>query len=206
MKAEIIQIHSDNTQKRLISHIVNIIISGGVIVIPTDSGFSIATSLDNKTGIDRIRKIRKLSKRHDFTLMLESFSHIGEFAKMNNDAFRLMKRVLPGAYTFILEATRQVPNRLVHPKKKTIGIRISSNTIVQDILQELSHPIISVSLIIEGYEFLNTEDVVEALENKVDVIIDSSYCPPVPTSVIDFTKNPYQILRKGAGDTSLILE
>jgi len=206
MKTEIIQVHSDNPQKRLISHIVNIIISGGVIVIPTDSGFSIATSLDNKTGIDRIRKIRKLSKRHDFTLMLESFSHIGEFAKMNNDVFRLMKRVLPGAYTFILEATRQVPNRLVHPKKKTIGIRISSNAIVQEILQALSQPIICVSLIIEGYEFVYTEDVVEALDNKVDVIIDSAYRPGIPTSVIDFTKNPYEILRQGAGDTSLILE
>ena len=108
MKTEILQVHSNNPQKRLISHIAKVIISGGVIVIPTDSGFSIVTSLDNKIGIDRIRKIRKLSKRHDFTLMLESFNHIGEFAKMNNDAFRLMKRVLPGAYTFILGATRQV--------------------------------------------------------------------------------------------------
>jgi len=206
MKAEIISIHPGNPQIRLIKHIAGKILSGAVIVFPTDSGFSIATSLDNKTGIDRIRKIRKLSRRHDFTLMLESFGHMGEFAKMNNDAFRLMKRVLPGAYTFILEATRQVPNRLVHPKKKTIGIRISSNKIVQDILQELSQPIISVSLIIEGYEFFNTEDVVEALKNKVDVIIDSAYCPAVPTSVIDFTKNPYEILRQGAGDTSLILE
>jgi len=125
---------------------------------------------------------------------------------MNNDVFRLMKRVLPGSYTFILEATRQVPNRLVHPKKKTIGIRISSNPIVQDILQELPQPIISVSLIIEGYEFVYTEDVVDALDNKVDVIIDSTYCPAIPTSVIDFTKNPYEILRQGAGDTSLILE
>jgi len=206
MKTEIIQVHSDNPQKRLISYIVKKIISGGVIVIPTDSGFSIVTSVGNKTGIDRIRKIRKLSKRHDFTLMLESFGHIGEFAKINNDAFRLMKRVVPGAYTFILGATRVVPNRLVHPKKKTIGIRISSNIIIQDILQELSQPLIGVSLLIEGHEFFNTDDVVEALENKVDVIIDSAYCPSVPTSVIDFTKKPYEIIRKGAGDTSLILE
>ena len=153
MKTEIIQVHSDNPQKRLISYIVKIIISGGVVVIPTDSGFSIVTSLDNKTGIDRIRKIRKLSKRHDFTLMLESFSHIGEFAKMNNDAFRLMKRVLPGAYTFILEATRQVPNRLVHPKKKTIGIRISSNTIVQGILQEYLNPSSVFRLLLKAMSF-----------------------------------------------------
>jgi len=204
MKAEIISIHPDNPQIRLIKHIASKILSGAIIVFPTDSGFSIGSALDNKTGVDRIRSIRKLSKNHDFTLMLNSLSQIGEFAKLDNDTFRFMKRFLPGQFTLILEATRVVPNRLAHPKKKTIGVRVSDKPLIQKMIEELGEPLMSVSLIIDGLQFLSAQDVINKLQNKVDIIIDSGYCLPKPTTVIDFTKNPYEIVRKGAGDTSAI--
>jgi len=204
MKAEIISIHPDNPQIRLIKHIAGKILSGAIIVFPTDSGFSIGSALDNKTGVDRIRSIRKLSKNHDFTLMLNSLSQIGEFAKLDNDTFRFMKRFLPGQFTLILEATRVVPNRLAHPKKKTIGVRVSDKPLIQKLIEELGEPLMSVSLIIDGVQFLSAQDVINKLQNKVDIIIDSGYCLPKPTTVIDFTKNPYEIVRKGAGDTSAI--
>jgi len=204
MKAEIISIHPDNPQIRLIKHIAGKIRSGAIIVFPTDSGFSIGSALDNKNGVERIRSIRNLSKNHDFTLMLNSLSQIGEFAKLDKDAFRFMKRTNSGQFTFILEATRIVPNRLSHPKKKTIGVRIPNNDFIQNLIAELGAPIMSVSLIIEGYEFLTTQDVIDKLQNRVNIIIDSGYCLPTPTTVIDFTKNPYEVVRKGAGDTSVI--
>jgi len=204
MKAEIISIHPDNPQIRLIKHIAGKIRSGAIIVFPTDSGFSIGSALDNKNGVERIRSIRNLSKNHDFTLMLNSISQIGEFAKLDKDAFRFMKRTNSGQFTFILEATRIVPNRLSHPKKKTIGVRIPNNDFIQNLIAELGAPIMSVSLIIEGYEFLTTQDVIDKLQNRVNIIIDSGYCLPTPTTVIDFTKNPYEVVRKGAGDTSVI--
>ena len=204
MKTEIISVHPDNPQIRLIKHIARKILSGAIFIFPTDSGFSIGSALDNKTGVERIRSIRKLSKNHDFTLMLNSLSQIGEFAKLDNDAFRLIKRIHSGYFTFILEATRIVPNRLAHPKKKTIGVRIPDNVFIQNLIAELGAPIMSVSLIIEGHDFFNTQDVIDKLQNRVDVIVDSGYCLPAPTTVIDFTKNPYEILRKGAGDTSAI--
>jgi len=204
MKAEIISIHPENPQMRLIKYIAGKILSGAIIVFPTDSGFSIGSALNNKTGVDRIRSIRNLSKNHDFTLMLNSLSQIGEFAKLDNDAFRFIKRTDPGQFTFILEATRIVPNRLAHPKKKTIGVRITDKNFIQNLIAELGSPIMSVSLIIEGHEFLSTQDVVDKLQNRVDIIVDSGYCLPTPTTVIDFTKNPYEVLREGAGDTSAI--
>jgi len=204
MKTEIISIHRDNPQIRLIKYIAGKILSGAIIVFPTDSGFSIGSALDNKAGVDRIRSIRKLSKNHDFTLILNSLSQIGEFAKLDNDAFRFIKRTHPGQYTFILEATRVVPNRLAHPKKKTIGVRIPDNDFTQYLIAEIGAPIMSVSLIIEDHEFLSTQDIIDKLRNRVDIIVDSGYCLPIPTTVIDFTKNPYKVLRKGAGDTSAI--
>ena len=204
MKTEIISIHQDNPQKRLIKHIAEKIISGAIIVFPTNSGFSIGSALENKTGVEKIRSIRNLSKNHDFTLMLNSLSQIGEFAKLDNDAFRAIKRTHSAQFTFILEATRIVPNRLAHPKKKTIGVRIPDNEFIQNLIAELGAPIMSVSLIIEGNEFLSTQDVIDKLQNRVDMIVDSGYCLPTPTTVIDFTKIPYEVIREGAGDTSAI--
>ena len=202
--AKLVKIHPQNPQQRLIKQVVGELQNNAVIVYPTDSGYALATALGNKNGLERIRRIRNLSKRHDFTLMMRDLSHIGEYAKLDNNAFRLLKKILPGAYTFILEGTRDVPNRLLHPKKKTIGLRISSHGVVQALLASLDEPLMSVSLIIEGHEFYDIDDVRSAVEKLVDVIIDGGYCPPEPTTVINLSASDIDIVRRGAGDTSLL--
>lgn len=203
--AKLIAIHPQNPQLRLISQVVDVLKSGGIIAYPTDSGYALGTMLGNKNGLDKIRQIRQLSKRHDFTLMMRDLSHIGEYAKLDNNAFRLLKKILPGAYTFILTGTRDVPKRLLHEKKKTIGVRVSSHGVVQALLEELGEPLMSVSLILEGFEFYDIDDVRGAIDHQVDLIIDDGYCPPEPTTVINLSGDDIEIIRHGAGDTSLIV-
>ena len=203
--AKLIAIHPQNPQLRLISQVVDVLKSGGIIAYPTDSGYALGTMLGNKNGLDKIRQIRQLSKRHDFTLMMRDLSHIGEYAKLDNNAFRLLKKILPGAYTFILAGTRDVPKRLLHEKKKTIGVRVSSHGVVQALLEELGEPLMSVSLILEGFEFYDIDDVRGAVDHQVDLIIDDGYCPPEPTTVINLSGDAIEIIRHGAGDTSLIV-
>jgi len=202
--AKLFVIHPQDPQHRLVKQVVDELHKGSVIVYPTDSGYALGTALGNKNGLERIRQIRNLSKRHDFTLMMKDLAHIGEYAKLDNNAFRLLKKILPGAYTFILEGTRDVPKRLLHEKKKTIGLRISHHGVVQALLDELNEPMMSVSLILEGYEFYDIDDVRDAIESRVDVIIDDGYCPPEPTTVIDLSGDGVEIIRHGAGDTSLL--
>ena len=202
--AKLFEIHPLNPQLRLIKQVADELHKGSIIVYPTDSGYALGTALGNKAGLERIRQIRSLSKRHDFTLMMRDLAHIGEYAKLDNNAFRLLKKILPGAYTFILEGTRDVPKRLLHEKKKTIGLRISHHGVVQALLNELNEPMMSVSLILEGHEFYDIDDVRDAVESRVDVIIDDGYCPPEPTTVIDLSGDGIEIIRRGAGDTSLL--
>jgi tRNA threonylcarbamoyl adenosine modification protein (Sua5/YciO/YrdC/YwlC family) len=202
--AKLFEIHPQDPQHRLVKQVVDELHKGSVIVYPTDSGYALGTALGNKNGLERIRQIRHLSKRHDFTLMMRDLAHIGEYAKLDNNAFRLLKKILPGAYTFILEGTRDVPKRLLHEKKKTIGLRISDHGVVQALLDELNEPMMSVSLILEGHEFYDIDDVRDAVESRVDVIIDDGYCPPEPTTVIDLSGDGVEIIRHGAGDTSLL--
>ena len=199
-----IRIHSENPQQRLINKVIEVLKNGNVIAYPTDSGYALGCTLGNKSAMEKIRNIRKLSKHHHFTLMMKDLSHVGEYAKFNNSAFRLMKKILPGAYTFILEGAREVPKRLLHKKRKTIVIRISSHPIVKAILYELTEPMISVSLVIEGYEFYNYNDVQALLNSSVSLVIDSGHCPPEPTTVIDLSGDEIIILRKGAGSLDLI--
>ena len=203
--AKLIAIHPQNPQQRLVTQVVEVLKAGGVIAYPTDSGYALGTMLGNKNGLEKIRQIRSLSKRHDFTLMMRDLSHIGEYAKLNNNAFRLLKKILPGAYTFILQGSRDVPKRLLHEKKKTIGVRVSSHGVVQALLEELDEPLMSVSLILKGFEFYDINDVQDAIDSQVDLIIDDGYCPPEPTTVIDLSGEVVVIIRHGAGDTSLIV-
>lgn len=202
--SKLVSIHPQNPQQRLIDQVVKELHSGGVIVYPTDSGYALGTGLGNKNGLERIRQIRHLSKRHDFTLMMRDLSHIGEYAKLDNNAFRLLKKILPGTYTFILEGTRDVPKRLLHEKKKTIGLRISTRGVVQALLASLDEPLMSVSLILEGHDFYDIDDVRDAVGNQVDMIIDDGYCPLEPTTVISLVNGEIEIIRHGAGDTSLL--
>ena len=203
--ALILDIHQENPQIRLIKKVTETIQKGGVIAYPTDSGYALGCALGNKSAIERIVKIRRLKKHHHFTLMLKDLTHVGEYAKLNNSGFRLLKKILPGAYTFILEGTKDIPNRLLNGNRKTIGVRISGNIIVQAILEDLIDPMMSVSLIVQGYEFYNGNDVKTVLNNSIDLIIDSGHCPPEPTSVIDISKDDIVILRKGAGSLESII-
>ena len=203
--ALIIDIHPKNPQMRLINKVTEMIDKGGVIAYPTDSGYALGCALGNKNAMERIVKIRKLKRHHHFTLMLKDMSHVGEYAKLNNAGFRLLKKILPGAYTFILEGAKDIPNRLLNGNRKTIGVRVSSNMIVQAILEGLEDPLMSVSLIMQGYEFYNGNDVKTVLSNSIDLIIDSGHCPPEPTSVIDISKDEILILREGAGSLESII-
>jgi tRNA threonylcarbamoyl adenosine modification protein (Sua5/YciO/YrdC/YwlC family) len=203
--ALILDIHPKNPQIRLINKVTEIIKKGGVIAYPTDSGYALGCALGNKTAMERIVKIRKLKRHHHFTLMLKDLSHVGEYAKLNNSGFRLLKKILPGAYTFILEGAKDIPNRLLKGNRKTIGVRVSSNMIVQAILGGMDDPLMSVSLIIQGYEFYNGNDVKTVLSNSIDLIIDSGHCPPEPTSVIDISEDEILILREGVGSLESII-
>ena len=203
--ALILDIHPINPQMRLINKVTETLQKGGVIAYPTDSGYALGCALGNKSAMERIVKIRQLKRHHHFTLMLKDLSHVGEYAKLNNSGFRLLKKILPGAYTFILEGTKDIPNRLLNGNRKTIGVRVSSNMIVQAILEDLLDPMMSVSLIMNGYEFYNGNDVKTVLSNSIDLIIDSGHCPPEPTSVIDISKDEIIILREGAGSLESII-
>ena len=200
----IINIHSENPQQRLIKQVVEVLGNGGVIAYPTDSGYALGCSLGNKNAMDMIINIRKLSKHHHFTLMMKDLSHVGEYAKLNNSGFRLMKKILPGSYTFILEGRKDIPSRLLNGKRKTIGVRISSHPIVQSILDDLIEPMMSVSLIIKGYEFYNCNDVKAVLNGSISLVIDAGHCPPEPTTVIDLSRDEVLVLREGSGSLELV--
>lgn len=200
----VLNIHPENPQSRLIKQVIDVLDRGGVIAYPTDSGYALGCALGNKSAMERIIRIRQLKKHHHFTLMLKDLSHVGEYAKLNNSGFRLMKKILPGPYTFILEGAKDIPNRLLNGNRKTIGIRVSSNAIVQAILEDIVEPIMSVSLIIKGYEFYNCNDVKAVLNGSIDLVIDAGHCPPEPTTVIDISGDEVLILREGAGSLEFV--
>ena len=202
--SKVLSIHPENPQYRLIKEVVDLLENGGIIAYPTDSGYALGCALGNKNAMDQIINIRKLRKHHHFTLMMKDLSHIGEYAKLNNSGFRLLKKILPGAYTFILEGTKDIPNRLLNGKRKTIGIRVSSHPVVQSILENLMEPMMSVSLKIEGYEFYNSNDVKEVLYGSNALIIDSGHCPPEPTTIIDLSNDEVLVLRNGNGSLELV--
>ncbi|HIF89078.1 MAG TPA: threonylcarbamoyl-AMP synthase [Candidatus Thioglobus sp.] len=200
----LISIHPENPQDRYVKQVIEALNSGGVIAYPTDSGYALGCTLGNKNGLEQIRRIRELDKHHHFTLMMRDLSHVGEYAKLDNTSFRLMKKILPGAYTFILEGARGVPNRLLHSKRKTIGLRISHHKVVQAILDGLDEPLMSVSLILGDAEFYNAWDVEDSVGNLVEVVIDAGHCPPEPTTVIDLSGERAEVARLGAGSVELL--
>ena len=202
--SRVLSIHPENPQGRLIKEVVNLLENGGVIAYPTDSGYALGCTLGNKSAMDQIINIRKLSKHHHFTLMMKDLSHIGEYAKLNNPGFRLLKKILPGPYTFILEGTKDIPNRLLNGKRKTIGVRVSSHPIVKSILENLMEPMMSVSLKIKSYEFYNSNDVKALLNGSNIFIIDAGHCPPKPTTIIDLSNEEVLVLRNGNGSLELV--
>jgi len=203
--SQFFQIHPDNPQVRLIRQAVEITRQGGVIIYPTDSSYAIGCQIGNKSAMDRIRRIRRLSDDHNFTLIGRSLSELSAYTKLDNQAHRLIKNLTPGPYTFILMATKQVPKRLMHAKRKTIGVRIPDNRVAQDLLQELYEPLLSSTLILPGEDMpmMDPHEMNQTLGHSVDLIIDGGYCGYEPTSVIDLNEDSPRVLRVGRGDVAL---
>lgn len=199
--AQFFCIHPENPQARYINQAVDIVHRGGLIAYPTDSAYALGCHIGDKMALDRIRAIRQLGKQHNFTLMCRDLSELATYAKVNNADFRLLKAHTPGPYTFILNATSEVPRRLLHPKRKTIGMRVPSNPIAQMLLESLGEPLMSSTLIMPNDEFPLTDpyDIRDVLEHQVELIIDGGFCGLEPTSVIDLTGEAPQILREGCG-------
>jgi tRNA threonylcarbamoyl adenosine modification protein (Sua5/YciO/YrdC/YwlC family) len=203
--AQFFQIHPDNPQPRLIRQAVEILRQGGVIVYPTDSCYALGCQIGDKEAMERIRRIRRLDAKKNFTLVCRDLSEIATYAKIANESFRLLKTLTPGPYTFIAPATKQVPRRLQNVKRKTIGIRIPDNAIVSALLEELGEPIMSSTLILpdDDLPLSDPYDVRDTLEHQVDLVIDGGYCGLEPTSVIDLEGEVPQVRRVGKGDVAL---
>lgn len=199
---QILQVHTENPQVRLLQQAVEILQKGGVIAYPTDSAYALGCRIGEKDAVERIRHIRQLDKHHNFTLVCRDLSEISTYAIVENSAFRLLKAYTPGAYTFILPASKEVPKRLLHPKRKTIGLRIPKNNIVQELLKELAEPLMSVTLILpnEGMPLADPELIFDKLNGKIDLIIDGGICGMMPTTVVEFTDNVPKVTRVGRGD------
>ncbi|NYF59586.1 L-threonylcarbamoyladenylate synthase [Micromonospora purpureochromogenes] len=202
--ATYLDVHPDNPQPRTISRVVDVVRGNGLIAYPTDSCFALGCQLGNREGIDRIRDIRQLDSRHHFTLVCRDFAQLGQFVQINNALFRSLKAATPGSYTFILPATKEVPRRLLHPKKKTVGVRIPDHVVTQALLAELGEPLVSSTLLMPGDTEPMTQgwEIKERLDHVVDAVIDSGECGTLPTTVIDFSDGEAEILRRGAGDPS----
>lgn len=204
MRAKILRIHPVDPQPRLVRQAAEVIRNGGLIAYPTDSCYALGCSLGNREGIERITRIRDLDSKHHFTLMCHEFAQLGQFVILDNAAFRTIKSLIPGPYTFIMKATKEVPRRMMHPKKNSVGARIPENPLSLRLLEEIAEPILSSTLLLPGHEdpLTDAEEVAAAIGNDVDLIIDSGVPGVVPTSVIDFTESAPAVRRVGAGDVS----
>jgi tRNA threonylcarbamoyl adenosine modification protein (Sua5/YciO/YrdC/YwlC family) len=202
--SQFFHIHPDNPQKRLISQACDIIRKGGLVVYPTDSGYALGCHIGDKSAMDKIRRLRQLDDDHNFTLMCRDLSELSTYSKVNNSVFRAIKANTPGAYTFILPATKEVPRRLQHPKRKTIGLRIPQNSIALAILDELNEPLMSVTMIMpnETSPLTDPEDIVDQVGKHVDLVIDGGFGSFEPTTVIEFIDDMPEIIRYGMGDAS----
>ncbi|HEX9066399.1 MAG TPA: L-threonylcarbamoyladenylate synthase [Streptosporangiaceae bacterium] len=202
--ARYFDIHPANPQPRAIAQVAEIVRDGGVIAYPTDSCYALGCQLGNGEGFTRIRSIRHLDERHHLTLVCRDFAQLGQFAVVANRVFRAIKAATPGSYTFILPATKEVPRRLQHPRKKTVGVRIPRHVVAQALLAELGEPLVSSTLLLPGHDEPMTDGwlIAQELEHAVDAVIDSGDCGTDPTTVIDFSQDGPEIVRRGAGDTS----
>jgi tRNA threonylcarbamoyl adenosine modification protein (Sua5/YciO/YrdC/YwlC family) len=198
-----IKLHPVTPHQKRIFEIVDRLRSGEIMVLPTDSQYALACSFTNKKGVERIRAIRNLRKDHLFTIILESLNAVSRFAHLNDTNFKLIRKLIPGPYTFVLPATKEVPRLLMHPSRKTIGIRVPDNTICQKIIEELGEPLMATTATLPdqgGGTWLDTTDIYEAFDNQIDMFIDDELAPNIPvTSIIDLTKDIPVIIRAGNG-------
>src|SRR5579862_333168 len=203
--ARYFDIHPANPQRRAIAQVARIVRDGGVIAYPTDSCYALGCRLGNRDGMARIRSIRGLDERHHLTLVCQDFAQLGQFVNVPNPVFRAIKAATPGSYTFILPATKEVPRMLQHPRKKTVGVRIPRHVTTQALLAELGEPLVSSTLLLPGHDEPLTRggEIAEELDHAVDAVIDSGDCGTEPTTVIDWSEEEPEIVRRGAGDTSV---
>ena len=204
--AQLFSIHSTHPQPRLIRQAADIIRGGGVVVYPTDSCYALGCHIGDKSAAERLRRIREVDETHHFTLVCRDLSEIANFAKVDNAQFRLLKHATPGPYTFLLEASREVPRRLAHPRRRTIGLRVPAHLVAQALLAELNEPLLSTTLLLPGVDVpLNDADEIrERLEHLVDLVIDGGPCGVNPTTVIDMTQGEPVLVREGAGSLSRV--
>ncbi|MFJ4228910.1 L-threonylcarbamoyladenylate synthase [Paenarthrobacter nicotinovorans] len=202
--ARFFDVHPEDPQPRVIGQVVNMLRDGGLIAYPTDSCYALGAQIGNREALDRIRTIRHLDDKHHFTLVCKDFAQMGQFVMLDNDIFRSIKAVTPGSYTFILPATREVPKRLLHPKKKTVGVRIPDHRVVQALLAELGEPLLSSTLLLPDEEEPLTQgwEIKERLDNQVDAVIDAGDTGSEPTTVVDFSSGVAEVVRRGTGDPS----
>jgi tRNA threonylcarbamoyl adenosine modification protein (Sua5/YciO/YrdC/YwlC family) len=202
--AKYFDVHPDNPQPRAIQQIVGLVRDGGLIAYPTDSCYALGCQMGNADGLDRIREIRRLDEGHHFTLVCRDFAQLGQFVQVDNSIFRLVRAATPGSYTFILPATREVPRRLLHPRKRTVGVRIPRHTVTQALLAELGEPLLSSTLLLPGQDEPMTQgwEIKERLDHAVDAVVDAGECGTVPTTVVDLSQDEPVIVRRGAGDPS----
>ena len=204
--AQYFSIHPDNPQKRLVRQAAEIIQQGGVVSIPTDSSYALACHLGDKRALDKIRRIRQLSDSHNFTLLCKDLTQVSHFTKISNDAYRLIKSLTPGAFTFILDATKEVPKRLQHPKKKTIGVRLPDNIFIQLLVEELNEPICSSSLILPNNSEAETDpdEIRQKLKSELDLVIDFGIIDAQETTIISCVDNTIEIIRQGIGHAPML--
>ncbi len=202
--SQYLEIHPENPQARLLKQAVDMVRRGAVIAYPTDSAYALGCHIGDKTALDRIRRIRQIDDKHNFTLVCRDLAEISTYAKVDNQAYRFLNAHTPGAYTFILPATRELPRRIMHPKKRTVGIRVPDNKIAMALLAELNEPLMSSTLILPGQMLPMTEaeDIRDKLSHHVDLIIDGGHCGIDPTTVVDLSGTILTIKRVGKGDIS----
>ena len=199
--SQFFRLHPDNPQPRLIKQAAQIINDGGVVALPTDSSYALACHLDDKTAVERLRRIRGLDERQLLSLLVRDLSELANFAMVDNRQFRLIKSVTPGPYVFVLEATKEVPRRLSHPSRKTIGLRVPDHAITLAILEELGQPLLGTTLIMPGetQPLNDAEEIRERLEKQVDLVIDGGPCPCEPSTIVDLTGAEPVLVRAGRG-------
>jgi tRNA threonylcarbamoyl adenosine modification protein (Sua5/YciO/YrdC/YwlC family) len=202
--ARYLDVHPRDPQPRLIGQAVALLRDDALIAYPTDSCYALGCRLDSPDGADRIRRIRSLDDKHHFTLVCSDFAQLGQFVHLDNAAFRSIKAVTPGPYTFILTATREVPKRLAHPKKRTVGVRIPDHPVVRALLRELGTPLLSSTLLLPGDEAPMTDgwSIKEALDNQIEAVLDAGDCGTEPTTVVDLSDGTPEVVRVGAGDAA----
>jgi tRNA threonylcarbamoyl adenosine modification protein (Sua5/YciO/YrdC/YwlC family) len=206
--ARYVDVHPDNPQPRVITQIADAVREDALIAYPTDSGYALGARLGNRDGRDRILQIRELDGKHDFTLMCSDFAQLGQFVHVSNSAFRAIRSATPGPYTFILPATAEVPRRLMHPKKRTVGVRIPDHMVCQALLSELGEPMLSSSLILPGESEPRALgwEIKEELDNVVDLVVEAGETLAEPTTVVDWSEGYPDVVRRGAGDVDRFTE